>query len=106
MIPIVVFALAGFIADDFDGFVTLCIILRLLAILYLVKLSRSIKAKSRIFGNQTVLQNFIFFFLTLTVSSFLFYKSELPDSNSGIITMGDAIWWTLQTATTSPFGLT
>jgi voltage-gated potassium channel len=104
MIPIVFFAIAGYIADDFDGFVTLGIILRLLAILYLVKLSRSIEDKSRIFGNRAVLQIFILFFLTLTVSSFLFYKAELPDANSEITTMGDAIWWTLQTATTSTFG--
>jgi hypothetical protein len=102
MIPIVFFAIAGYIADDFDGFVTLGIILWLLAILYLVKLSRSIEDKSRIFGNRTVLQIFILFFLTLTVSSFLLYK--LPDANSEIATMGDSIWWTLQTATTSTFG--
>jgi hypothetical protein len=67
-------AIAGFIADDFDGFITLGIILRLLAILYPVKLSRSIDAESRIFGNRAVLQIFIFFFLTLTVSSFYFIK--------------------------------
>jgi hypothetical protein len=73
MIPIVFFALAGQIADDFDGYITLGIILRLLAILYLLKLSRSIESKSRIFGNRTVLQIFTLFFLTLTVSSFLFY---------------------------------
>ncbi len=104
MIPIIFFALAGQISVDFDGYITLGIILRLLAILYLFKLSRSIENKSRIFGNQTVLQIFILFFLTLTVSSFLFYKAERSDINSQITTMGDAIWWTLQTATTSIFG--
>ena len=104
MIPIVFFALAGQIADDFDGYITLGIILRLLAILYLLKLSRSIENKSRIFGNRTVLQTFILFFLTLTISSFLFYKAEHSDVNSQITSMGDALWWTLQTATTSTFG--
>jgi hypothetical protein len=72
MIPVVFLALAGQFADDFDGYITLGIILRLLAILYLARLSRSIESKSRIFGNRTVLQIFILFFLTLTVSSFLF----------------------------------
>lgn len=104
MIPIVFFALAGQIADDFDGYITLGIILRLLAILYLLKLSRSIENKSRVFGNRTVLQIFILFFLTLTISSFLFYKAEHSDVNSQITSMGDALWWTLQTATTSTFG--
>lgn len=74
MIPIAFFAIAGFIADDFDGFVTLGITLLLLAILYLVKLSRSIEAESSIFGNRTALRIFILFFLTLTVSSFYFIK--------------------------------
>jgi hypothetical protein len=74
MIPIVFFAIAGFIADDFDGFVTLGITLLLLAILYLVKLSRSIEAESSIFGNRTMLQIFILFFLNLTVSSFYFIE--------------------------------
>ena len=103
MIPIVLFALAGKLSNDYDGYITLGIILRLLAILYLLKLSRSIEDKSRIFGNRTVLQIFIIFFLTLTVSSFLFYKAERSDVNSQITSMGDALWWTLQTATTSTF---
>jgi hypothetical protein len=87
MIPIVFFAIAGFIADDFDGFVTLGITLLLLAILYLVKLSRSIEAESSIFGNRTVLRIFILFFLTLCFF-ILFYKAEQPNSNSEITTMG------------------
>jgi hypothetical protein len=55
MIPIV-FAIAWFFADDFDGFVTLGITLLLLAILYHVKLSSSIEAESRIFGNRAMLK--------------------------------------------------
>jgi len=103
MIPIVFFALASQISNDYNGYITLGIMLRLLAILYLIRLSRSIEDKSRIFGNHTVLQIFIIFFLTLTVSSFLFYKFERSDVHSGIASMRDALWWTLQTATTSTF---
>jgi hypothetical protein len=91
MIPIIFFASVGQIADDYDGYITLGIILRLFAILYLLRLSRSIEDKSRIFGNRTVLQIFIIFFLTLTVSSFLFYKAERSDVNSQITSMGDAL---------------
>ena len=104
MIPIVFFALAGQVSNDHNGFITLGIALRLLAIIYLLKLSRSIEDKSRIFANQTTLQIFILFFLILIVSSFFFYKAERSDVNSQITNMGDAIWWTLQTATTSTFG--
>lgn len=73
-------------------------------ILYLVRSSRSIQNNSRMFGNRTVLHIFILLFLTLTISSFLFYKAERTDVNSQITSMGDALWWTLQTATTSTFG--
>lgn len=104
MIPIVIFAVAGQLSDDYNGYITLGTMLRLLAILYLLRLSRSIQNRSRIFGNRTVLQIFIIFFLTLTVSSFLFYRAERSDVNSQITSMGDALWWTLQTATTSTFG--
>src|SRR5919106_2825108 len=104
MLPIVFFALLGQISNDHNGFIILGIALRLLAIIYLLKLSRSIENKSRIFGNQTTLQIFILFFLILIVSSFFFYKAERSDVNSQITNMGDAIWWTLQTATTSTFG--
>ncbi|MPZ08056.1 MAG: hypothetical protein GEU26_16845 [Nitrososphaeraceae archaeon] len=104
MIPIVFFAFAGQLSNDYVGYITLGIMLRLLAILYVIRLSRSIENRSRIFGNQTVLQIFIIFFLTLTVASFLFYRAERSDVNSQITSMGDALWWTLQTTTTSTFG--
>ena len=97
MIPIVVFALAGQRSDIFDGFIIMGVMLRLLAILYLIKLSRSIEDKSRILGGHVVLQIFIIFFLTLTISSFLFYSAEHS-------AMGNALWWTIQTASTSTFG--
>jgi uncharacterized membrane protein YwzB len=67
------------------------------------RLSFSIENRSRIFENRAVLQIFILFFLTLTISSFLFYRAERSDVNSEITSMGDALWWTLQTATTSTF---
>jgi voltage-gated potassium channel len=104
MIPIVFFALAGQMSDNYDGFITVGIMLRLLAILYLIKLSRSIEDKSRILGSHVVLQIFIIFFLTLTISAFLFYNAERSDENSQITSMGDALWWTMQTVTTSTFG--
>lgn len=104
MIPIVLFAFAGELSNDYDGYITLGIMLRLLAILYFLRLSRSIENRSRMFGNRTVLQIFIVFFLTLMVASFLFYRAERSDVNSQITSMGDALWWTLQTATTSTFG--
>jgi voltage-gated potassium channel len=78
--------------------------LRLLTILYLIKLSRSIRNKSRILGGHVLLQIFIIFFLTLTISAFLFYSAEHSAPNSEIKTMGDALWWTIQTASTSTFG--
>jgi uncharacterized membrane protein len=40
-------------------------------------------------------------FLVMTVSSFLFYSVERTAANSQ---MGDALWWTIQTASTSTFG--
>jgi voltage-gated potassium channel len=78
--------------------------LRVLAILYLVKLSCSLEEKSRILRGHTLLQIFIGFFLILTKSAFLFYSAEHTVPNSEITSMGDALWWTVQTASTSTFG--
>ena len=104
MIPIMVFALAGQSFGIYDGFITVGVMLRLLAILYLIKLSRSIEDKSRILGGHVVLQIFIIFFLILTISALLLYSAEHSAPNSQITTMGDALWWTIQTASTSTFG--
>jgi voltage-gated potassium channel len=104
MIPIVVFALAGQGSAIYDGFITVGVMLRVLAIIYLIKLSRSLEEKSRILGGHILLQMFIIFFLVLTVSSFLFYSVERTAANSQISSMGDALWWTIQTASTSTFG--
>jgi uncharacterized membrane protein len=103
MIPIIVFALAGQGSAIYDGFITVGVMLRVLAIIYLIKLSRSIEDKSRIIGGHILLQIFIIFFLALTISAFLFYSAEHA-ANSQITTMGDALWWTIQTTTTSTFG--
>jgi voltage-gated potassium channel len=104
MIPIVVFVLAGQSSINYDGFITVGIMLRLLAIIYLIKLSRSVEDRSRILGSHVTLQIFILFFLMLTFSTFLFYNAERSNENSQITSMGDALWWTIQTATTSTFG--
>jgi voltage-gated potassium channel len=104
MIPIVVLALAGQTSNDFNAFITLGAMLRVLAIIYVIRLSRSIEDKSRILGSHMVLQIFILFFLALIISSFFFYNAERFSENSEITNMGDALWWTLQTATTSTFG--
>jgi ligand-gated ion channel len=104
MIPIIFFVLAGQSSTISDGFITVGVMLRVLAIIYVVKLSRSLEEKSRILGGHVLLQIFIGFFLTLTISAFLFYSAERTVPNSEITSMGDALWWTIQTASTSTFG--
>ena len=81
MIPIVFFALAVS-----DRFITIGVILRVLAIIYIIKLSHSLEEKSRILGGR-ILQIFIIFFLTLTISAFLFYSVEHIVANSEITAM-------------------
>lgn len=104
MIPIIVFALAAQGSDISDGYITVGVMLRVLAIIYVIKLSHSLEKKSRILGGHILLQIFILFFLTLTISAFLFYSAEHAAVNSQITTMGDAVWWTIQTASTATFG--
>ena len=104
MIPIVVFVLAGQGSAISDGFITVGVMLRVLAIIYVIKLSHSLEEKSRILGGHVLLQIFIIFFLILTISAFVFYSAEHTVPDSGISTMGDALWWTIQTSTTSTFG--
>ena len=103
MIPIVIFASARSI-DTYDGIITLVAIFRLLASIYVIRISRSLEDKSRILGGHTTLQVFVVFFLTLNILAFLFYSVEHPVENSQITTMGDALWWTIQTASTATFG--
>jgi uncharacterized membrane protein len=38
------------------------------------------------------------------MTALLFYSAEHSAPNSQITTMGDALWWTIQTASTSTFG--
>ena len=104
MNPIIFFVLAGQGSTISDGFITVGVMLRVLAIIYLVKLLRSLEENSRILGGHTLLQIFIGFFLILTISAFLFYSAEDTLPNSEITSMGDALWWTVQTASTSTFG--
>ena len=63
MIPIVVFAVAAQGSDISDGFITVGIMLRLLAITYVFKLSHSLEEKSKILGGHVLIQIFIIFFL-------------------------------------------
>ena len=63
MIPIVVFAVAAQGSDISDGFITVGIMLRLLAITYVFKLSHSLGEKSKILGGHVLIQIFIIFFL-------------------------------------------
>ena len=104
MIPIVVFALAAQGSDISDGFITVGIMLRLLAIIYVINLSYSLEEKSKILGGHVLMQIFIIFFLTLIISTFLFYSAEHKAAHSRITTMGDALWWTIQTTSTATFG--
>lgn len=75
-----------------------------MVIIYFVKLSRSFEGKSRILRGHVLLHIFIIFFLTLVTLSYLFYYAERSASNSQITNLGDALWWTMQTATTATFG--
>jgi len=75
-----------FLPSVSDGFITVGVILRVLAIIYIIKLSHSLEEKSRILGGR-ILQIFIIFFLTLTISAFLFYSVEHTVANSEITTM-------------------
>ena len=103
MIPIVILAPAQSL-DTYDGIIALVVIFRLLALLYVIRLSRSIEEKSRILGGHATKEVFVIFFLMFTTMAFLFYSVERPVENSQITTMGDALWWTIQTASTATFG--
>src|SRR5215467_12616165 len=54
IIPIVIFALAGQGSNIYDGFITMGVMLRLLAIMYFIRLSRSLEDKSRILGGHVL----------------------------------------------------
>lgn len=104
MIPVMVFVFVGQGSDYYDGFVAVGIMLRLLGLVYLIKQFRFIGNKARILGGHKTLQIFITFYLVITISSFFFYISEHSNKDSQITSMGDALWWTVQTVTTSTFG--
>ena len=76
MIPIVIFALAQSI-DTYDGIITLVAIFRLLASIYVIRISRSLEDKSRILGGHTTLQVFVIFFLTLNILAVIYDTKQM-----------------------------
>ncbi|MGA7368206.1 MAG: ion channel [Nitrososphaeraceae archaeon] len=104
MIPVMVFVFVGQGSSYYDGFVAVGIMLRLLGLVYLIKQFHFIGNKASILGGHKTMQIFIIFYLVITISSFFFYISEHSNTDSQITTMGDALWWTVQTVTTSTFG--
>lgn len=104
MVPVVVYVSVGQTSDYYDGFVAVGIMLRLLGLVYLISQFRFIGDKASIIGGHKTLQIFIIFYLVITISAFFFYLSEHFNTDSEITTMGDALWWTVQTVTTSTFG--
>jgi len=103
MIPIVVFAAARSFTTH-DDIIVVGIMFRVLGVLYVLRLFHFIRDNLRIFGGNRTLQVFINFFLALTITTFLFYAAEHYDRNSQIKTMGDALWWTIQTMSTPTYG--
>jgi hypothetical protein len=103
MIPIALFAAARSFTTH-DDIIVVGIMFRALGVLYVLRLFRSIKDNLTIFGGNRTLQVFINFFLALTVTTFFFYTVEHTDQNSQINTMGDALWWTIQTMSTATYG--
>jgi voltage-gated potassium channel len=104
MIPVMVFVFVGQDSDYYDGFVAVGIMLRLLGLVYLIKQFHFLGDKTSILGGHKTVQIFIIFYLVITISAFFFYISEHSNTDSQITTMGDALWWTVQTVTTSTFG--
>jgi voltage-gated potassium channel len=103
MIPIAVFAAARSFTTH-DDIIVVGIMFRALGVLYVFRLFRFIKDNLTIFGGTKTLQVFINFFLALTITTFFFYAVEHSDQNSQINTMGDALWWTIQTMSTATYG--
>jgi voltage-gated potassium channel len=103
MIPIAVFAAARSFTTH-DDIIVVGIMFRALGVLYVLRLFRFIKDNLTIFGGNRTLQVFINFFLALTITTFFFYTVEHTDQNSQINTMGDALWWTIQTMSTATYG--
>ena len=80
------------------------ILLRGLGVLYLLRMSRFAKNNLRIFGGNNILHVFVIFFVALTITTYSFYAVEHTAQNSQINTMGDALWWTIQTMSTATYG--
>jgi voltage-gated potassium channel len=103
MIPIAVFATVRSFTTH-DDIIVVGIMFRALGVLYVLRLFRFIKDNLTIFGGNRTLQVFINFFLALTITTFFFYTVEHAHQNSQINTMGDALWWTIQTMSTATYG--
>lgn len=67
-------------------------------------MSRFVKNNLRIFGGNNILHVFVIFFVALTLTTYSFYAVEHTAQNSQINTMGDALWWTIQTMSTAIYG--
>ena len=87
-----------------DDIIVLGIMFRALGVLYVLRLFDFVKDNLRIFGGNRTLQVFVVFFMALTITAFFFYVVEHYDPNSQINTMGDALWWTIQTMSTATYG--
>jgi hypothetical protein len=103
MIPIVVFAAAQSFTTH-DDIIVVGIMFRALGVLYLLRLFDFVKDNLRIFGGNKTLHVFIIFFMALTITAFFFYAAEHSEPNSQINTMGDSLWWTIQTMSTATYG--
>ena len=103
MIPIAVFAAAQSFTTH-DDIIVVGIMFRALGVLYLLRLFDFVKDNLRIFGGNKMLHVFVIFFMALTITAFFFYAAEHSEPNSQINTMGDALWWTIQTMSTATYG--
>jgi voltage-gated potassium channel len=103
MIPIAVFVAARSFTTH-DDIIVVGIMFRGLGVLYVLRLFSFVEDSLRIFGGNRTLQAFINFYLALTITSFFFYAAEHSIQNSQINTMGDALWWTIQTMSTATYG--
>jgi hypothetical protein len=102
MIPIAIFAIARSYTNE--DTIVLGIMFRALGILYVLRLFSPIESNLRIFGGHKILHTFLIFFMALTILTFFLYAEEHSVQNSQITTMGDALWVSIQTMSTSTYG--
>lgn len=102
MIPIAIFAIARSYTNE--DTIVLGIMFHALGILYVLRLFSPIESNLRIFGGHKTLHTFLIFFMALAILTFLLYAEEHSVQNSQITTMGDALWVSIQTMSTSTYG--